>query len=697
LPVRESEAANLGLHRVMTILAAVGLFGAALVSWNSIIQVPLVGVASVVGFGAILVVVIAATSARTATELERLDVVILVLGLVLMVAWAVSQLYFYPAYGTDEAAYTQYASQLLIHGQNPYAHSLLPALAEFRVPIQYATYTLNGSISSSLAYPSLPVLIGVPFVLLTHGVQSIICANVLFLGIEMVLLFTFLPRRIRGLAPIIVLGLPMLFGYTASGVNDTLLAPFLLVVAYGWADVGGEGRLGRSGLLRAICFGLALSVQQLAWFILPFVLLGTWHLRRRELGSSGATKVVSRYAGVAFATFLLVNGPFIVWGPKAWVDGVLAPLTQHAIPYGQGLIDATVFFHIGGGDLTQYTYGAASVMVALLVVYSLYFDRLWRAAFILPSAALFFPTRSLAEYFVTVIAIWTVSLVSPGSGPVAMVDSIGRDLEPPTPASQALARQQSIQRRLRRALVIGSFVPGTMFLFFALGTPQPLSLQIRSIETNGQLQGVWRIEVRATNHSTNTLQPHFAPNYIGQMTSFWHITSGPPSLHPGQSALYTLAAPNVGSMPGITQRFVLQAVSAQPQTISSSALFTPEGFDCYITPSYVDAVNPLGHSVNLQVQLRFPYGGADREQGVRVALGQLIYGQNALIPAEARINGMPPGQTPVTARTNAAGIAVFHVSDDKTQGGNPIYFQADVAPVHGYPYGYSEVVSVLWR
>ncbi len=179
---------------MLTIVAAVGLFGAALVSWNSIIQVPLVGVASVVGFGAILVVVIAATSARTARELERLDVVILVLGLVLMVAWTVSQLYFYPAYGTDEAAYTQYASQLLIHGQNPYAHNLLPTLAEFRVPIQYATYTLNGSISASLAYPSLPVLIGVPFVLLTHGVQSIICANVLFLGIEMVLLFTCLVK-----------------------------------------------------------------------------------------------------------------------------------------------------------------------------------------------------------------------------------------------------------------------------------------------------------------------------------------------------------------------------------------------------------------------------------------------------------------------------------------------------------------------
>jgi len=691
------EATNLGTHRMLTILAAAGLFGAALASWSAIIQVPLVGVASVVGFGAILVAVIAASSARTVRELERLDVAILVLALVLLTAWAVSQLYFYPAYGTDEAAYEQYAAQLLVHGQNPYTHSLLPALTEFRVPIQYATYTLSGSISSSLAYPSLPVLIGVPFVLLTHGVQAIICANVVFLGTEMVLLFFFLPRRMRALAPVIALGLPILFGYTVAGVNDTLLSPFLLVVAYRWADVGGEGRLGRSGVLRAVCFGLAISVQQLAWFVLPFVLLGMWHLRCREMGSSRATRVVSRYAGVAFGIFLVVNGPFIAWGPRAWVDGVLAPFTQHAIPYGQGLIDATVFFHIGGGDLANYTYGAATVMVGLLVVYALYFDRLWRAAFILPSAALFFPTRSLAEYFVTVIAVWTVSLVSPGSAPQRVADPSGMDFGRPRPARQALNHQHSTQRRLRRVLAVGSFVPGAMFLFIALDTPQPLSMQIRSVETNGQLQGVWRIQVLAVNDSSNTLQPHFAPNYIGQMTSFWHVTSGPASLRPGQSALYTLAAPNVGSMPGITQPFVLQAVSAQPETISSSAAFTPQHFDCYITPSYVAGVTPLGGRVTLEVQLRSPYGGDYRHGGVRVALGQLIYGQNSLIPAEARINGMAPGSTPVIARTNGAGLAVFHVTDSTIQGGNPIYFQANIDPKGGYPYGYSEVVSVLWR
>ena len=566
------------------------------------------------------------------------------------------------------------------------------------MPIQYATYTLNGSISSSLAYPSLPVLIGVPFVLLTHGVQSIICANVLFLGIEMVLLFTFLPRRIRGLAPIIVLGLPMLFGYTASGVNDTLLAPFLLVVAYGWADVGGEGRLGRSGLLRAICFGLALSVQQLAWFILPFVLLGTWHLRRRELGSSGATKVVSCYAGVAFATFLLVNGPFIVWGPKAWVDGVLAPLTQHAIPYGQGLIDATRLLPHRRGRLDPVhlrcgkRHGGASRCLLLVL-------RPFVAGGVHPPfGGAVLPNPVTGRVFRYRHRHLDGIPRQPGqrscgdgrlhrSGPRATdagQPSFGTATVDPAPLAPGSGHRQL--RPWNDVLVLCPRHSPTAVAADPVhrdqrSTPRGMEDRGESYESLDQ-------------HPATTLRTELhRPN---DLVLAYHVGTAQPPPRPERARTHS-AAPNVGSMPGITQRFVLQAVSAQPQTISSSALFTPEGFDCYITPSYVDAVNPLGHSVNLQVQLRFPYGGADREQGVRVALGQLIYGQNALIPAEARINGMPPGQTPVTARTNAAGIAVFHVSDDKTQGGNPIYFQADVAPVHGYPYGYSEVVSVLWR
>jgi hypothetical protein len=180
------------------------------------------------------------------------------------------------------------------------------------------------------------------------------------------------------------------------------------------------------------------------------------------------------------------------------------------------------------------------------------------------------------------------------------------------------------------------------------------------------------------------------------MTTFWNVVTGPETLGPGREATYTLVAPNVGSMPGVTQPFVLQAVTASPESISSSAVFTPQRFDCYILPSYVDSLVPLGGSVSLTVQLRSPYGAAIHSRGVPVALGQVIYGQNYLIAGEAEINGAPEGQSPVIALTNAEGIASFRIWDSSVQGGNPLYFQAYVNSPSGYPYGYSEIVSIQW-
>jgi uncharacterized membrane protein len=684
------ESPHFTAHRILSMLAAIGLFGAAFATWSAIIQIPVAGIASVLGFGAILIAVLVAVVCRTEQALRRLDIIVLVLAVLLLAAWSASQLYFYPAYGTDEAAFEQYAAQLLLQGHDPYIHSMLPALAEFRVPIQYATYTLSGTVSSVFSYPALSFLLAVPAIELTHGVQAIIVANVLFLAIEMVLLFALLPRQYRALAALVVVGLPILFGYTVAGINDTLLAPFLIVVAYRWTDVGERGNLGAAGVANAICLGLAISIQQLAWFIVPFVVLGIWRLRRPTLGRRGAFLIVGRYLALAAGSFLLVNAPFIFWHPKAWLDGVLTPLTQHAIPYGQGLVDFTVFFRFGGGNLAAYSYASFAIFGALIVVYLLYFPSLWRATFILPCIVLFFPTRSLAEYFMTLIAVWTVSVANAGSGPRSTV----------TGGLAVHAFHHTTAARRRRwtaSLGVGAFLPAAACLVTAVVTPAPLVLQIRSVVTNGQLQGVWQMAVQATNRSRATLAPHFAANYVGQMTSFWHVTAGPAKLRPGQTATYTLVAPNLGSMPGITEPFVLQAVTATPETISSTALYTPQFFDSYITPSYVDEVEPLGRTVSLQIELRSPYGAEIRRAGVRVALGELIYAQDALIPAEATINNAPEGQTPVLAVTDSDGLATFRVRDAYIQGGNPVYFQAYVDPSVGYPYGYSEIVSVLWR
>jgi uncharacterized membrane protein len=689
-----SRTDNLRVHRVFTVLGAIGLFGPAIATSTPIIQLPLLGLISVLAFAAVIAAVLVALLCRTESVLSSLDLVVLGVALVLLGAYAASQLYFDPVYGTDEAAFVQYAAQLLQHGHNPYTTSMLPSLSQFQVPIQYATYLLNGSISSAFAYPSLSFLMTVPFVALTHGIQAVIVANACFLAIEMLLVFAVLPRRFRALAPVAVLGLPILFGYTVGGVVDTLFVPFLVIVAYRWTDVGKNGRLGAGGIGRAVCLGMAASISQFPWFVAPFVVIGLWRLRSPELGNRRALSLSARYAGVAAATGIVINAPFILWAPGAWLRGVTTPLLQHAVPFGQGIVAASVFFRVGGGNLAFYTYAASAIFLAIIVVYTAFFHHAWRVAFVLPSVVLFFPARSLTEYVVTLIAVWIVSLVAPGNGP----DPFRRPRMVRVRGTSTSAWLRRNRQAVRGALLaIAALVPGTLLLALALTTPAPMAMKIVSVSTNGQFERVWQLKVQVTNRSHETLDPHFTAHATSQLTPFWTIRRGPARLEAGRTGSYTLVAPNVGSMPFITQPFIVQAVTPQPETISSSQVYTPQSFSCYITPSYIDQAVPLGHTVTLQVQLRSPFGSQVRKKGVTIALGQIIYGQTALIPSEAEINGALEGQTPVTARTNSDGVAIFRVRDDSIQGGNPVYLQAYVDPTTGFPYAYSEIVSIIWH
>ena len=672
-------------------VAAIGLFGPALVAWTSMVQLPLVGVASTVACFAALALVIVAAAARRETTLARLDLAVLVVGLVVLCAWAATELYFYPAYGTDESAFVQYAATLVMHGHDPYTRSLLPALTQYRVPIQFATYRLNGTISATLAYPALSFLMVVPGVVVTHGVQAIIAENVLALGAQLVLAYLFLPRSYRALSVVLVLGLPFLFDYTVGGDIITMAVPLLVVVAFRWRDIGAGGALGRGGTVRAVALGAAASICQFPWFVAPFLAVALWRLRAGELGRQQAGRVLLRFFGIAGAVMLVVNLPFIVWAPAAWLSGVLTPLFQHAIPFGQGLIDLTAFLHVGGGNLDYYTGAAVCVFVLLLVLHAQHFSRLWPATFILPSVAFLFSTRSLSEYFIMVVAVWVVSVAAPGTRHQPSSMSNG------TSAKRRRVVAGDVAGRWRAALAAGPAVAAAGCMVAACLAAAPLQVRVVSMQTNGQLRSIWRIRAVVTNRSAHALRPHFATDASGYMTTFWNVVHGPSRLRPGQRAAYTLVAPNIGSMPGVTQPFLLQAVTAAPDTISTSTLLTPEAFDCYISPSYVDHVIPLGHAVALSVQLRSPYGAPVAKAGVRVAMGQVIYGQDTLIPAEARINGASEGHTPVYVRTDRSGVATFHIVDSSVQGGNPLYFQAYVAPRQGFPYGYSEIVSVQWE
>ena len=108
----------------------------------------------------------------------------------------------------------------------------------------------------------------------------------MFLVLELILVFRFLPKAYRSIGVVLVLGLPFLFDYTLGGDIITFSLPFMLVVAYRWSDVGRGGQLGMGGVLRAICLGMAVSVTQFHWFVVPFLFLGLLRLRSIELGFS---------------------------------------------------------------------------------------------------------------------------------------------------------------------------------------------------------------------------------------------------------------------------------------------------------------------------------------------------------------------------------------------------------------------------
>ncbi|MDA8359816.1 MAG: hypothetical protein M0Z95_26750 [Actinomycetota bacterium] len=664
-------------HRVISVLAAIGLAGPAFSVWAGIIEVPGAGAFAVLLSLASMVLAVGAASARSRRAMVVVDVGVLLAGVGTLLAWSAIVLAVNPSYGTDEAAFVQYAAQLFLHGKDPYGANLIPALNQFGVPLRDVTLLLNGHFVNTFGYPGWSILVTAPFIFVTGGVQSVIVANLMSAVIAVVIAFAILPQQWRGLAVVAAVDFSVLFHYVVGGVIGFIALPALVLIAWRWTEVGSGGRLGWRGRVAAVAMGLAVATNQLAWFLAPFVVVGIFICRRRELGARRGVLVLVRYLSFVAATFGAVNLPFIVMGPKVWLEGVLGPLTQHAIPYGQGFVDLATFVGVGGGDLQLFSGSAILIYLGLLTVLVLRFDHLWRAAPVLPSIALWWPTRSLAEYWLTLIVVWAVALTT---------------TSPPAPANAG--QVLSGKRRLRSWALAGALAPGVALAGLTIAFPSPLRLQIVAVRTNGQFGRVWQMRVRETNTTSRRLTPHFGMDASGQMTSYWSVVMGPTMLEPHSTATVTLDAPNVGSMPGITSRFELEAVTNNPETVSVSKPYTAEPYQLRLTPGYFAPV-PLGDTIRIRVELRSAYGAPVHRAGVPVFLGQVIYGEAQLIPSEASIDGHPEGQSPVENRTNRLGIATFSVRATQLQG-SPIYFQAWAVGRAGFPFGYSPIVSEAW-
>jgi len=655
-------------HRIAwATLGAVALLGWAvqLASWMTVFAGVTILVVALAAAG-LATIAVGWSRRRSARALAVVGIVGLALVAVAIITLSYLQAYSTPGYLTDELAFDQYAAHLVVHGINPYTHSMAPSFAMFHVTPENYTFRLTGTPVTTLSYPSLAFVVYVPFLLAGWSAQVATAVNAAAWVVSMVVLHVALPRHLRPLA--IVLGSTTVYvAYAVGGVTDVLFVPLLLGAAIAW-DRYPHLRGWRCVLAPAL-MGLAMGVKQQPWLVLPFVITGIFLEARTSTGTRSAMRVGARYLGVVALAFVVPNVPFLVADPTAWLRGVATPMLAHTVPAGQGVIGLSLFLGVGGGSLTAYTAAAVAAFGALLVIYVVSYPRLKPLTFVLPAAVLFVSSRSFGSYLVTLVPAGVAAAVTIGPG----------------------ARRATSRRELTAIGLVAALAGGSVA--WALASPAPLALAVESVHTTGQLATVDQLQVRVTNHSRRALNPAFSLETGTTLTSFW-LPQGPRRLASGQTAIYHLTAPDFFAMPPITGGFEVVAFTDHPATISRARAYRPTSYHLELAPDAVAQPVPVGRQVTVVAQIVDHFDRAVHQAGVHVYLGQVIYAQQGLQYAEASVNGGDPGQSPTSATTDAKGRATF-VIEGTIPTADPVYFEANlVNDTDFYPFGYSTILPI---
>ncbi len=410
------------------------------------------------------------------------------------------------------------------------------------------------------------------------------------------------------------------------------------------------------------------------------------------------------YLRVVLASFFLVNLPFIVIDPEAWIRGTLTPLVKDMVPSGQGTVALSLFLHIGGGSLFAFTVATVMVLILVLVAYVGTYPLVRPATFILPALVYFFASRSQTNYLIALIPVAIVGAVTIGPPPRVVTNTAdaGDLLETSLTAHgwrAWFARQIGPTgpiRSLRWAQVIGLVAVITAgSVIYSMSATPPLKMTIEHINLDGFQGLVQRLVVRVTNTSGKRVTPHFTVQDPHGFTTFWLPEHGPKYLNPGESENYVLAAGNTGAEPAIGGGFSVIAFLNDPGSVSVSNRYLPELQHLVFNPQAFNDPIPVGKTEVVQVQLVGHTNQTVDTPGVAVYLNQVMDSGTTHDRTSAIINGHLPGSSNVVAYTNAQGIATFNITG--TRGGIlPTQFIANLKDNHA-SYIYGQTGRLLMR
>lgn len=314
-------------------------------------------------------------------------------------------------YNNDGAVMDLEAATQLRNGHNPYAKtSIVAALAAMDAPSTTTTPLMAGSFRGARAYPSAAAIQQVflyvlrhrphtvppefeskynypsgsflfilPFVWAgMHDMRFLYALAVMGMGVY---LWQRMPRSLRPLVPLLLLGNVPLVVLTSGGQPDPLYGFFLMVGYAEWS----------TPWLSPLSMGVAAGTKQLAWFFVPFYLV----VVAREMGWREA----ARRLGLMAAIFAALNGPFIFQSPGAYVSSISAPMADPMFPLGIGII---ALFAAGALPMLPKVVFAVMELAAWFgtasaSAWSRYLTPATGA--VLGALPLFFAWRSLVNYF----------------------------------------------------------------------------------------------------------------------------------------------------------------------------------------------------------------------------------------------------------------------------------------------------------
>jgi hypothetical protein len=570
-----------------------------------------------------------------------------------------------------------------------------PSFNLFRVSPDGYTYTLTGQAVTQFSYPALAFLVYLPFLILGWSHELGVGLNLIAWAATIVFLFRLLPRNMRAAALVVGL-IDAYLSNAAGGVTDVLYMPLLIIAAYRWDRFG----LDRRSYIAPVMVGLAMAIKQTPWPLLVFVLAALACDEYARVGFESALRRAGRYLAIVLGTFFVVNVPFIVMSPSAWVSGTLTPLVKNMVPSGQGTVALSLFLHLGGGSLFAFTVATAFMALLTLVAYVGTYPLMRAATFMLPALIYFFTSRSQTNYLIALIPVAIIGGVTAGAAPQAASSSDldgtllmgdgwrvwpARIVDPTGPVRSV---------RWAQAIAVSAllFVIATVY---SVTAPSPLRMTIVKVKVNGILGLVQQVTVRVTNRSSSRTSPAFTIQDSRGYTTFWKVSQGPRSLAPGETKKYTLYGLNSGAEPSNSGGFTVVAFTNKPGSVSASNRYLPALMHLTFSPQAFTSAIPAGRPVTIKVQLVGHLNETADKPHVAVYLTQSIYTGLGKSRPSAIINGKKPGDRNVMAYTNSRGIATFRVTGTKPNVLGPTAFNAHlVDSAAGYQYGVTGALTV---